>query len=124
MFLQGLLGCLVENFFIVYFLICLCQGGIGHKDGSISQICTDCFIEINTYTYIIVRLHKFDSQLHCTIQLNNRKTWTKYMRLKPTLHDMHHNETNVKSHSDSGGKVSQYHIQQSVITGRNDAPPE
>jgi len=29
------------------------------------------------------------------------------MRLKQTLHDMHHKETNVKGHSDSGGEVSQ-----------------
>ena len=58
-----------------------------------------------------------DSQLQCTIELNNRKTWTKHIRLKQTLHDMHHNETNVRSHSDSGGEVSQYHIQQSVIKG-------
>ena len=46
------------------------------------------------------------------------------MRLKQTLRDMHHNETNVKSHSDLGGEVSQYHIEQSVIKGRNDARPE
>ena len=31
-----------------------------------SQIRTDCFIEINAYTYIMFRLHKFDSQLQCT----------------------------------------------------------
>ena len=37
MFLQGFLGCLVEDFFIIYFLICLCQGGIGHEDGSITD---------------------------------------------------------------------------------------
>ena len=91
---------------------------------AVSQIRTYCFIEINTYTYIMFGLHKFDSQLHCTLELNNSKTWTKHMRLKQTLHDMHHNETNVKSHSDLGGEVSQYHIQQSVIKGRNDARPE
>ena len=91
---------------------------------AVSQIRTNCFIEINTYTYIMFGLHKFDSQLHCTIELNNSKTWTKHMRLKQTLHDMHHNETNVKRYSDSGGEVSQYHIQQSVIKGRNDARPE
>ena len=70
---------------------------------SVSQIRTDCFIEINNFTYIMIRLLKFDSQLQCTIQLNHRKTWTKHIRLKQTLHDMHHNETNVKGHSDSGG---------------------
>ena len=91
---------------------------------AVSQIRTYCFIEINTYTYIMFGLHKFDSQLHCTLELNNSKTWTKHMRLKQTLRDMHHNETNVKSHSDLGGEVSQYHIQQSVIKGRNDARPE
>ena len=52
---------------------------------AVSQISTDCFIEVNTYTYIMFRLHKFDSQLQCTILLNNRKTWTKHMRLKQTL---------------------------------------
>ena len=70
---------------------------------SVSQIRTDCFIEINTYTYIMFRLQQFHSQLQCTIELNNRKTWTKHIKSKQTLHDMHHNETNVKSHSDSGG---------------------
>ena len=73
---------------------------------SVSQIRTDCLIEINSYTYIKFRLPQFHSQLHCTIELNNRKTWktwTKHIKSKQTLHDMHHNETNVKSHSDSGG---------------------
>ena len=70
---------------------------------SASQIHTDCFIEINTCTYIIFRLHKFDSQLQCTVELNHKKTWTKHIKSKQTLHDMHHNETNVKSYSDSGG---------------------
>ena len=79
---------------------------------------------MNNFTYIMIRWHKFDSQLQCTIQLKHRKTWTKHIRLKQTLHDMHHNETNVKSHSDSGGEVCQYHKQQSVIKGRNDARPE
>ena len=65
---------------------------------SASQIRTDCFNEINTY--IMFRLHKFDSQLQCTIELNNRKTWTKYIKSKQTLHDIHDNESNVKSHSD------------------------
>ena len=55
------------------FLICLFQGGLDIKM-VVSQICTDCFIEINTYTYtytyIMSRLHKFDSQLQCTIELN------------------------------------------------------
>ena len=37
MFLQGFLGCLVEDCFIIYFSICLCQDGIGHKDGSITD---------------------------------------------------------------------------------------
>ena len=59
---------------------------------SASQIRTDCFNEINTFTYIIFRLHKFDSQLQCTIELNNRKTWTKYFKSKQKLHDMHVNE--------------------------------
>ena len=53
------------------FLICPFQGGLDIKM-VVSQICTDCFIEINTYTYtyIMSRLHKFDSQLQCTIELN------------------------------------------------------
>ena len=51
------------------FLICLFQGGLDIKM-SVSQIRTDCFIEINTYTCIMSRLHKFDSQLQCTIELN------------------------------------------------------
>ena len=38
---------------------------------AVSQIRTYCFIEINTYTYIMFRLHKFDSQLQCTVELNN-----------------------------------------------------
>ena len=38
---------------------------------SASQIYTDCFNEINAYTYVMFRLHKFDSQLQCTIELNN-----------------------------------------------------
>ena len=38
---------------------------------AVSQIHTDCFIEINTYTYMMFRLHKFDSQLQCTVELNN-----------------------------------------------------
>ena len=59
---------------------------------SASQIRTDCFNEINTYTFIIFRLHKFDSQLQCTIELNNRKTWTKYFKSKQKLHDMRVNE--------------------------------
>ena len=59
---------------------------------SASQIHTDCFNEINTFTYIIFRLHKFDSQLQCTIELNNRKTWTKYFKSKQKLHDMRVNE--------------------------------
>ena len=59
---------------------------------SASQIRTDCFNEINTFTYIIFRLHKFDSQLQCTIELNNRKTWTKYFKSKQKLHDMRVNE--------------------------------
>ena len=67
------------------------------------------------------RLHKFDSQLQCTIELNNMKTWTKHFKSKQSLHDMHDNETNVKSHSDSGGKVSQYHIPQSREKEVNDA---
>ena len=70
---------------------------------SVSQIHTDCFIEISSFTYIMFRLHKFDSQLQCTIELNNRKTWTKYIKSKQTLHDIRNNKTNVKSHSDSGG---------------------
>ena len=70
---------------------------------SASQIRTDYFTEINTHTYIMFRLLKFDSQLlQCTIGLNNRKTWTKHIKSKQTLHDMHHIETNVKRHSDSG----------------------
>ena len=44
----------------------------------------------------MLRLHKFDPQLQCTIQLNNRKTWIKCIKLKETLHDMHDNETNVQ----------------------------
>ena len=71
---------------------------------AVSQICTDCFIEINAYTYLMSRLHKFDSQLQCTIELNNRKTWTKYIKSKQTSYDMHHNETNVKGYSDSAVK--------------------
>ena len=71
---------------------------------SASQIRTDCFNEINTYTYIKSRLHKFDSQLQCTIELNNRKTCTKYIKSKQTLHDMHDNKTNVKSCFKSPGK--------------------
>ena len=59
---------------------------------SASQIRTDCFNEINTYTYIMFRLHKFGSQLQCTIELNNRKTWTNYFKSKQKLHDMHVNE--------------------------------
>ena len=31
------------------------------------------------------RLHKFDSQLQCTIELNNRKTWAKYVKSKFNL---------------------------------------
>ena len=64
---------------------------------SASQIHTDCFNEINTY--ILFWLHKFNSQLQCTIELNNSKTWTKYVKSKEPLHDMHDNETNVKRHS-------------------------
>ena len=89
-----------------------------------SQICTDCFIEINTFACIMFRLHEFDSQSQCTIELNNRKTWTKYIKSKQTLRDVRDNKTNVKRHSDSGGKVSQYHIHQSCIKGENDARPE
>ena len=63
--------------------------------------------------------HEFDSQ--CTIELNNRKIWAKHIKSKQTLHDMHHNETNVKSHSGSGGEASQYHILQSLIKGGNGA---
>ena len=59
---------------------------------SASQIRTDCFNEINTFTYVMFRLHKFDSQLQCTIELNNRKTWTKYFKSKQKLHDMRVNE--------------------------------
>ena len=66
---------------------------------SASQICTDCFNEINTYTYIMFRLHKFDSQLQGTIYQNNWKTRVKYIKSKQTLHDMRDNETNAKSHS-------------------------
>ena len=67
----------------------------------VSQIRTDCFNEINSYTYIIFRFHKFESQLHGTIQLNNWITWTKYIKSKQTLHDMHDNKRNVKhDHSD------------------------
>ena len=62
---------------------------------SASQSRTDCFNEINTYTYIMFRLPKFDLQLQCTIELNNRKTWTKYIKSKQTFYDMHDNETNV-----------------------------
>ena len=58
---------------------------------SVSQIRIDCFFEINNFTCIMIRLLKFDSQLQCTIQLNQRKTWTKHIRL------------NVKGHSDSDG---------------------
>ena len=57
------------------------------------QIHTDCFDEINAYTNIMFRLHKFHSQLQCTIELNKRKM---YIKSKQTIHDMHHNETNVK----------------------------
>jgi len=89
-----------------------------------SQICTDCFIEINTYTDIMFRLLKFDSQLQCTIGLNNRKIWTKDIKSKQTLRDVRDNKTSVKRHSDSDGKVSQYHIQQSCIKEVNDARPE
>ena len=46
--------------------------------------------------FVILRFYKFDSQLQCTIQLNNRKTWMKCIKLKETLHDMHDNETNVQ----------------------------
>ena len=53
---------------------------------SASQIRTDCFNEINTYTYIMFRLHKFDSQLQCTIELDNIEMWTKYIKSKQTLH--------------------------------------
>ena len=67
---------------------------------SASQIRTDCSNEINTYTCIMLRLHKFDSQLQYTIELNNRKTWTKYIKSKQTLHGMHDNKTNVKRHPD------------------------
>ena len=89
MFLQGFLGCLVEYFFYYLFFNMPRSRCMGLDiTMSVSQIRTYCFIEINNYTYIMFRLHKFDSQLQCTIQLNNRKTWTKYMRLKPTLHDM------------------------------------
>ena len=91
---------------------------------SASQIRTDYFTEINTHTYIMFRLLKFDSQLQCTIGLNNWKTWTKHIKSKQTLHDMHHIETNVKRHSDSDAKVSQYHVQQSCIKGENGARPE
>ena len=37
MFLQGVLGCQVEDFFIIYFSICLSQGGIGDKHVSITD---------------------------------------------------------------------------------------
>ena len=60
------------------------------------QIRTDCCDEINAYTYIMFRLHNFHSQLQCTIELNKRKMWTKYIKSKQTIYDMHHNETNVK----------------------------
>ena len=40
----------------------------------------------------MLRLHKFDSQLQC-IELNYRKTWTKYIKSKQTLHDMRDNKT-------------------------------
>ena len=68
----------------------------------VSQIRTDSFNEINTYTYtyVIFQFHKFYSQLHGTIQLNNWITWTKYIKSKQTLHDMRANKTNVKHHSD------------------------
>ena len=46
--------------------------------------------------FIMLRLHKFDSQLQCKIELNNRKTWTKYIKSKETLHDIHDNKTNVQ----------------------------
>ena len=57
------------------------------------------------------RLHKFDSQLQCTVEMNNKKTWTKHIKSKQTSHDMRDNKTNVKTNADSGGKVSQYYIQ-------------
>ena len=63
---------------------------------SVSQIRTDRFIEINTYTFIMFRLHEFDSQLQCTIELNHKKTWTKHIESKQTFHDMHHNKSNEK----------------------------
>ena len=71
---------------------------------SASQICTDCFNEINTYTYIMMRLHTFDSQLQCTIELNKMERWTKYIKSKQTLHYMHDFETYVKSCFNSLGK--------------------
>ena len=70
------------------------------------------------------RLHNFDSQLQYTIELNNRKTWTKHVKSKQTLRDVRDNKTILKRHSDSGGKVSQYHMQQSCINEVNDARPE
>ena len=63
---------------------------------AVSQIRTDCFIEINAYTYIMFGLHKFDSQLQCTIELDNLEMETKYIKSKQTLHDMHDHETYVK----------------------------
>ena len=89
-----------------------------------SLICTEFFIEINTFACIMFRLHNFDSQLQCTIELNNRKTWTKDIKSKQTLRDVCGNKTNLKRHSDSGGVVSQCHIQQSCIKEVNDARPE
>ena len=52
---------------------------------SASQICTDCFNEINTYTHIMFRLPKFDSQLQCTIELNNRKNMDKVHQIKTNI---------------------------------------
>ena len=83
MFLQGVLGCEVEDFFIIKFIFQYAYLKVGLDiKMSVSQIRTYCFIEINTYTYIMFRLHKFDSQLQGIIELNNRKTWTKYIKSK------------------------------------------
>ena len=54
----------IWNYFIIYFLICLFQGGIGHKDVSITDTyaLTVSLKLIRSYAYIMFRLHKFDSQ--------------------------------------------------------------
>ena len=82
------------SIFLQGFLGCLFQDGIGRKDVSI-QIHSDCFDD--AYTNIMFRLHKFHSQLQCTIELNKKKM---YIKWKQTIYDMHHNETNVKRNWD------------------------